>query len=88
MAIAIKIEGYTKTYRLFMPKRLVNAVENLNLEVYEGEIFGFLGPNGAGKTTTIKMLLGLTYPTAGQAFVLGKPAGDIETKKEISYLPE
>ncbi|MDH7482160.1 MAG: ABC transporter ATP-binding protein [Armatimonadota bacterium] len=88
MGVAIKIEGYTKTYRLYMPKRLVNAVENLNLEVYEGEIFGFLGPNGAGKTTTIKMLLGLTYPTAGQAFVLGKPAGDIETKKEISYLPE
>lgn len=88
MATAIKIEGLTKTYRLLMQKEPVNAVSDLDLEVYEGEIFGFLGPNGAGKTTTIKILLGLTYPTSGQAWLLGKPAGDIEVKKEISYLPE
>ena len=88
MAIAVKTEGLTKNYRLLMHKEPVNAVSDLNLEVNEGEIFGFLGPNGAGKTTTIKMLLGLTYPTAGQAWVLGKPAGDIEIKREISYLPE
>ncbi len=54
----------------------------------EGEIFGFIGPNGAGKTTTIKTLLGLLFPTAGKAMVLGKPAGDIEAKERISYLPE
>lgn len=88
MGIAIRTEGLTKTYRLLMQKEPVNAVEDLNLEVYEGEIFGFLGPNGAGKTTTIKMLLGLTYPTAGRAWLLGKPTGDIKTKNEISYLPE
>lgn len=88
MAIAVKTEGLTKNYRLLMHKEPVNAVSDLNLEVHEGEIFGFLGPNGAGKTTTIKMLLGLTYPTSGQAWVLGKPAGDIEVKREISYLPE
>ena len=88
MATAIKIEGLTKTYKLLWQKEPVNAVSDLHLEVHEGEIFGFLGPNGAGKTTTIKMLLGLAYPTAGQAWVLGKPAGDIEVKREISYLPE
>jgi ABC-2 type transport system ATP-binding protein len=88
MATAIKTEGLTKTYRLLMQKEPVNAVSDLNVEVGVGEIFGFLGPNGAGKTTTIKMLLGLAYPTAGQAWVLGKPAGDIEVKREISYLPE
>ena len=88
MAIAVKIEGLTKTYHLLMQKEPVNAVSDLNLEVQEGEIFGFLGPNGAGKTTTIKILLGLTYPTSGSAWLLGKPAGDIEVKKEISYLPE
>ncbi len=88
MGVAVSIEGLTKTYHLFMQKEPVNAVEDLNLEVYEGEIFGFLGPNGAGKTTTIKMLLGLTYPTAGRALVLGKPAGHIDTKNRISYLPE
>ncbi len=88
MATAVKTEGLTKTYRLLMQKEPVNAVTDLNLEVGEGEIFGFLGPNGAGKTTTIKMLLGLAYPSAGQAWVLGKPAGDIEVKQSISYLPE
>lgn len=88
MAIAVKMEGLTKTYHLLMQKEPVNAVSDLDLEVQEGEIFGFLGPNGAGKTTTIKMLLGLTYPTSGKAWLLGKPAGDIEVKREISYLPE
>ena len=88
MAIAVKTEGLTKTYRLLMQKEPVNAVSDLDLEVYEGEIFGFLGPNGAGKTTTIKILLGLTYPTSGKAWLLGKPAGDISVKSKISYLPE
>ncbi|MGB9586727.1 MAG: ABC transporter ATP-binding protein [Armatimonadota bacterium] len=88
MAEAIRTEGLTKTYKLLMQKEPVSAVSNLSLEVEEGEIFGFLGPNGAGKTTTIKMLLGLTYPTEGKAWVLGRPAGDIDVKREISYLPE
>lgn len=88
MAVAVKTEGLTKSYRLLMQSEPVNAVTNLNLEVNEGEIFGFLGPNGAGKTTTIKMLLGLTYPTSGQAWILGEPAGQISVKKRISYLPE
>ncbi len=47
------------------------AVQDLNLLVQQGEVFGFLGPNGAGKTTSIKMLLGLTAPTSGSAFLLG-----------------
>lgn len=66
----------------------MDAVQNLDLEVNEGEIFGFLGPNGAGKTTTIKMLLGIIYPTSGQAWVLGRPIGDIGIHRVISYLPE
>ena len=66
----------------------VVAVDNINVQVSEGEIFGFIGPNGAGKTTTIKMLLGLLFPTSGTAEILGKPAGDIEVKERISYLPE
>jgi ABC-2 type transport system ATP-binding protein len=64
------------------------AVDNLSFSVNEGEIFGFIGPNGAGKTTTIKMLLGLIFPTSGVAEVLGLPAGDIEVKKRLAYLPE
>ncbi len=52
------------------------AVADLTMQVRAGEIFGFLGPNGAGKTTSIKMLLGLTAPTAGTAELLGQPLGD------------
>lgn len=88
MAVAVKTEGLTKTYHLSTQNEPVNAVTNLDLEIDEGQIFGFLGPNGAGKTTTIKMLLGLTYPTSGQAWILGEPAGKIDVKKRISYLPE
>jgi ABC-2 type transport system ATP-binding protein len=64
------------------------AVADLTLQVGRGEVFGFLGPNGAGKTTSVKMLLGLTSPTAGQAKLLDKPLGDREARGKIGYLPE
>lgn len=64
------------------------AVRGLTLEVPRGEVFGFLGPNGAGKSTSVKMLLGLTAPTAGEATVLGSPAGDVPTRQRIGFLPE
>ena len=66
----------------------VNALTGLSMSVPRGEIFGFLGPNGAGKTTAIKLLLGLTFPTSGEAFVLGAPIGDREARRRIGYLPE
>jgi ABC-2 type transport system ATP-binding protein len=88
MAAAIEIQGLTKEYVDIWRKQKVEAVKNLNLTVEEGEIFGFLGRNGAGKTTTIKMLLGLLFPTAGDATLLGKPMGDNSVKKQLSYLPE
>lgn len=64
------------------------AVADLSLQVERGEVFGFLGPNGAGKTTSIKMLLGLTQPTAGDAYLLGRPLGDRLTRRHIGFLPE
>ncbi len=88
MAAAIEIQGLTKEYVDIWRKQKVEAVKNLNLTVEEGEIFGFLGRNGAGKTTTIKMLLGLLFPTAGDAMLLGKPMGDNSVKNLVSYLPE
>jgi ABC-2 type transport system ATP-binding protein len=88
MAAAVSIQGLTKKYLDVWNKAEITAVDHLDLEVEEGEIFGFLGRNGAGKTTTIKMLLGLIFPTEGTATVLGKPLGDIEVKSQISYLPE
>jgi ABC-2 type transport system ATP-binding protein len=85
MAAAIQIQGLTKKY---LQRGEVVAVDNLTLDVEEGEIFGFLGPNGAGKTTTIKMLLGLIFPTSGTAHMLGRPIGDVDARRSISYLPE
>jgi ABC-2 type transport system ATP-binding protein len=64
------------------------AVADLSIDVPRGEVFGFLGPNGAGKTTSVKMLLGLTRPTAGTARILGKPLGDLKTRTRIGFLPE
>lgn len=64
------------------------AVADLSLDVPQGEVFGFLGPNGAGKTTSVKMLLGLTRPTAGTARILGQPIGDLKTRTRIGFLPE
>lgn len=64
------------------------AVADLTLQVQRGEIFGFLGPNGAGKTTSMKMLLGLTQPTAGSATLLDRPLGDRAARARIGFLPE
>lgn len=61
---------------------------NISLSVKEGEVFSFLGKNGAGKSTFIRTLLGILYPTSGSGEMLGKPIGDIETRKKIGYLPE
>jgi len=66
------------------------AVDNLNLDINKGEIFGLLGPNGAGKTTTILMMLGLTDPTNGSAFVCGYNATSdpISVKRKVGYMPD
>lgn len=86
MSLAIETRKLVKTYK--SRSGPINVVNNLDLQVEPGEIFGFLGPNGAGKTTTIKILLGIIYQTTGDAFVLGKESGDIEVHKQVSYLPE
>ena len=64
------------------------AVRDLTLCVPRGEVFGFIGPNGAGKSTSIKMFVGLVSPTEGQATVLGAPAGNVEARRKIGFLPE
>jgi len=81
----IKTENLTKIYA-----KSIIAVSRLNLEIKEGEIFGLLGPNGAGKTTTIRMLLGMTEPTAGQAWIDGHDCtrNAIDVKRITGYLPD
>jgi ABC-2 type transport system ATP-binding protein len=86
---AIEIFGLEKTYMVgFWRKRSKRALHPLHLTVEDGEVFGFLGPNGAGKTTTLKLLLGLVFPTAGTARILGKEWTDPEVKAQIGFLPE
>jgi len=86
---AIEIMGLTKDYPVgFWRKRMRRSLDNLTLEVEEGEIFGFLGPNGAGKTTTLKLLMGLIFPTSGTARVRGRSIDDVRMHREIGYLPE
>jgi ABC-2 type transport system ATP-binding protein len=86
---AIEILGLEKTYFVgFWKKRPKQALSPLHLTVNDGEIFGFLGPNGAGKTTTLKLLMGLVFPSAGSARILGREWTDPEVKAQIGFLPE
>jgi len=84
----IRTDVLTKEFRLGLGRQRVVALDRLNLEVHQGEIFGFLGHNGAGKTTTIKLLLGLLAPTAGQAWILDRPIEDVTIKQQVGFLPE
>lgn len=86
---AIEIENLTKDYPYgFLHLKKRRSLEGLTMQVAEGEVFGFLGPNGAGKSTTIKLLVGLIFPEAGSARILGQPISDIEMHRDIGYLPE
>jgi ABC-2 type transport system ATP-binding protein len=86
---AIEIENLTKDYPYgFLHLKKKTSLERLTMQVETGEIFGFLGPNGAGKSTTIKLLVGLIFPTAGSARILGKPISDVRMHRDIGYLPE
>jgi len=86
---AIELNNLTKDYEVgFWRKRKVRALDGLSLTVESGQIFGFLGANGAGKTTTLKLLMGLIYPTAGSARILGQDIADVSMHKQIGYLPE
>jgi ABC-2 type transport system ATP-binding protein len=87
--LAIEIQDLTKDYEVgFWRKRKVRALDGLSLTVEHGQVFGFLGANGAGKTTTLKLLMGLIYPTGGQARILGRDIGDTSMHARIGYLPE
>jgi ABC-2 type transport system ATP-binding protein len=84
----IETRALSKVYRDFWGRPKVRALKALDLEVKQGEVFGLLGPNGSGKTTTIKLLLGLLFPTQGQALIFGKDATDVSKNQRIGYLPE
>ncbi len=87
IALAIRTEHLTKIYDVGWGRQNV-GIDNLTLEVEEGQIFGLVGPNGSGKTTTLKLLLGLIFPTSGNAEVLGMSLDSAAYKSRIGYLPE
>ena len=86
--IVVQTRAISKVYRDFWGRQKVRALKALDLEVRRGEVFGLLGPNGSGKATTIKLILGLLFPTSGEAIVLGKRATDVGKNERIGYLPE
>src|SRR5947209_3906603 len=84
----VETRNLTKVYRDFWGRRKKTALRALNLSINRGEIFGLLGPNGSGKTTTIKLLLGLLFPTEGDALVFNESAATVKKNERIGYLPE
>ena len=86
--VVVEARNLSKVYRDFWGRSKKVALKPLDLEIRRGEIFGLLGPNGSGKTTTMKLLLGLIFPTSGEAIVFGKDATDVSKNNRIGYLPE
>ncbi|PKL88554.1 MAG: ABC transporter [Ignavibacteriae bacterium HGW-Ignavibacteriae-2] len=80
----LKLESLSKKFNSF------TAVDNINICLNKGELFGFLGPNGAGKTTTIKMIVGLFKPTEGSIYIDGVniSTNNVEAKRKIGYIPD
>src|SRR5947207_6391804 len=85
---AVNNDHLTKIYTDFWGRPKVRALDDLNLTINRGEVFGLLGPNGSGKSTTIKLLLGLIFPTRGTASIFGEPAGSTTINERIGFLPE
>jgi len=86
--VPIRTNGLRKVYEKGVRKKKVTSLRGVDLEIQEGEIFGFVGPNGAGKSTTIKILMGLLKPTQGHAWLYEKPAYDPSSRTSVGYLPE
>ncbi len=84
----IKIAGISKEFKDGVRGKKIKALEQLDLEVHKGEVFGFLGPNGAGKSTTMKLLMNLIFPDQGTALIMGHDVHNLETRRHVGYLPE
>ena len=85
---AIRTENLTKKYGLGWRKGRVLALDQLNLRVREGEVYGLLGPNGSGKSTTLKCILDLVAPTEGGAWIFDVPCDKVESRLHVGFLPE
>ena len=86
--VVVETIQVTKIFRDFWMRPKVKALDNVDLQIHRGEIFGLLGPNGSGKSTLVKILLGLLFPTTGRAAVFGRDPRNIKLKDRIGYMPE
>jgi len=86
--IAAETVGLTKRYPLTWKRKVLVALDDLNLQIKAGEVYGLLGPNGSGKSTTIKLLLGLIVPSEGEARIFGLPPESLEARRRVGFLPE
>ena len=84
----LEVLELTKVFKDFWGRRSVKAVNALNFDIRQGEVFGLLGPNGSGKTTCVRIVLGLLFPTAGAVRLFGKSPRNVDVKKRIGYMPE
>ena len=84
----VSVRGLTKVFKDFWNRPKARAVNEVDFEVRQGEVFGLLGPNGSGKSTTVKLILGLLNPTRGHIEVFGRSPRHVATKRRIGYLPE
>ncbi len=87
-AFAVETIGLTKRYPLSWKRKIVLALDHLDLQIRPGEVFGLLGPNGSGKSTTLKLLLGLAIPSEGEARIFGLPPDSLEARARVGFLPE
>jgi ABC-2 type transport system ATP-binding protein len=85
---AVETIGLTKLYPLTWKRKVLLALDRLDLQIRPGEVFGLLGPNGSGKSTTLKLLLGLIVPSAGEGRIFGLPPDNLEARKRVGFLPE
>ncbi len=85
---AINVAQTSKFFRVPWQRRSIAAVQDLNLTVAPGEIYGLLGPNGSGKSTTLKMILGLVTPSRGVVQIFGRDSREVGSREAVGYLPE
>src|SRR5471030_2688605 len=86
--LAVETMGLTKRYPLTWKRKVLVALNSLDLKIRQGEVFGLLGPNGSGKSTTLKLLLGLIVASEGEARVFGLPPESLDARRRVGFLPE
>lgn len=85
---AVSVRGLTKRFPVPFSRRAITAVEDVDLTIARGEVYGLLGPNGSGKSTTLKMILGLVSPTSGEAKIFGRDSSEVRARASVGFLPE